>query len=169
MLGHICYPEFTVSKHSSLSPSWCNHKGCFKKLQYGIGQRYPKDNQVTVTVSGITGHLHNAPLQWIAAGLLWDSKTCCNFMYSWGWYFWLTPEMVKFFLLFQSVVCLWQTKMKSSFVVVKSRSHSLFPKHCSLLVDCLLKDLWMTCLFYFTDVPTSLTLGDVFLENSGYC
>lgn len=100
-------------------------------------------------------------------GLLWDSKACCDFMYFWGWYFWLTPEMVQFFLLFQSVGFLWQTEMTSSFVVTNSRSHSLFPKHCSLLLDCLLKDPWMICLFCFTVV--CLTLGEVFLENSGYC
>lgn len=88
---------------------------CFKNLQYGTGQSYPKDSQVAVTVSGVTGHLQNAPLQGIAADTLWDSKAWCDFMYSRGW-IWLTPEMVPFFILFQSVGFLWQTKMTSSFV-----------------------------------------------------
>lgn len=168
MLGRFGYPEFTVFSHPS-SPSWCNHKIdiALKSSSMPQARAIPRTTEWQWQLQVPLGHLQNAPLQGIAAGMLWDSKACCDFMYSWEWYFWLTPEMVQFFLLFQSV--LWQTEMTSSFVVTNSRSQC-FPSTVASFWIAYWRILgWPVCSVLLKYPPVCFTLGEVFLENNGYC
>lgn len=166
MLGHICYPEFSYLQSSFVGSLLMQPQGLDIALNssgMAQGRAIPRTAKLQWQFQVSLATCRMPPWKGLLLACFGTVKLAmisCNLRN--GIFGWLLRWLHFLYSFNQLDFCDRQKWHQALFT--NSHSHSFFPKHCSLFLDCLLKDLWVICLFCFTEVSTR-----VFGFGGGFC